>query len=130
MEKSLTSLVTTSIIENQNQFTYSAWNCSAIKALPIFKASGVDDIPAEFYKTNAALVAEILPPLIASCWDKEELFKDWNKGIKGDSSNCNNWTGIRVILSIHKLVAQVILERLKEHLYCCNSGWSGYICAD
>ena len=31
---------------------------SAIKALPNFKASGVDGIPADFYKTNPALVAK------------------------------------------------------------------------
>lgn len=30
---------------------------STIKALPNFKGSGVDDIPAEFYKINPVLIA-------------------------------------------------------------------------
>ena len=54
---------------------------------------------------------------------------------KRDPRNCNNWRGICVLPSIYKLVAKVILDRVKEHLYntidATQVGFRpGYSCAD
>ena len=113
----------------------------AVKTLPNNKAAGVDGIPAEFYKAQPGLAAEWLFPLIKACWEQEQYPQEWTEGIivkipkKGDPRDCNNWRGICVLPSVHKIVTKVILDRLKEHLYntvdAAQAGFRpGSSCAD
>ena len=37
---------------------------SAIKSIPSGEAAGIDGIPAEFYKSNAYMAAEVLQPIL------------------------------------------------------------------
>ena len=54
---------------------------------------------------------------------------------KGDPRDCNNWRGVCVLPSVYKIIAKVILERIKEHLYntidAAQAGFKpGSSCAD
>lgn len=95
----------------------------AIKWLPNNKAAGVDGIPAEFFKCHPEKAAELLCPLISTVWNNESFPSDWTEGIivkipkKGDLRLCDNWRGICVLPAVSKIVAKVILERLKQALY-------------
>ena len=91
----------------------------AIAALPNNKAAGVDGLPAEFFKAQPGLAADMLHPLINASWISEKFPDEWNEGFivkipkKGDLRDCNNWRGICVLPAIAKVIAKIILERLK-----------------
>ena len=57
-----------------------------------------------------------------SSWISEEFSEEWNKGIivkmskKGNLRDCNNWRGICVLRAIAKIIAKIILEKLKKML--------------
>ena len=46
---------------------------SAIKPIPSDKAAGIDGIPAEFYKSNPYMAAEVLHPILEEAWLSEEF---------------------------------------------------------
>ena len=95
----------------------------AIRSLPNNKAAGVDGLPAEFFKAQPMVAAGLLHPLIDATWVSEKFPEEWNEGIivkipkKGDLRDCNNWRGICVLPAIAKIIAKIILERLKNHIF-------------
>ena len=56
-----------------------------------------NNIPAEVFKVDPYLSADVLLPLFQEIWQKEKLPKEWKEGIiikipkKGDLSQCKNW---------------------------------------
>ena len=46
---------------------------SAIKAIPTFKAAGIDGITVEFSKSNPYMAAEVLQPILEEAWLSEML---------------------------------------------------------
>ena len=44
---------------------------SAIKSIPSGKDAGIDGIPAEFYKSNPDMTAEVLQPILEEVWLSE-----------------------------------------------------------
>ena len=44
---------------------------SAFKSIPSGKAAGIDGIPAEFYKSNLYMAAEVLQPILEETWLSE-----------------------------------------------------------
>jgi hypothetical protein len=94
----------------------------SIKALPNNKAAGIDGIPAEFFKACPEISAEKLLPLINFIWENESFPAEMKDGIiiklpkKGDLTQCNNWRGICVLPIASKIIARIILERVKTHL--------------
>lgn len=114
---------------------------ATIKQLPNGKAAGIDGIPSEIYKADSTLSAEILFPLITQVWEQESFPSEWKDGImvkiakKGNLKDCNNWRGICVLPAISKIIAKIILNRIKEHLEntitSAQAGFrSGFSCAD
>jgi len=57
--------------------------------------------------------------LIQHIWDTEEVPAEWQTGYivklpkKGDLSECKNWRGIQLLSIPSKVLARVILERIK-----------------
>ena len=76
---------------------------NAIKALENNKAPGPDNLNAKFFKTDPAITAEILFPLMTKVREDKRIPDDWNKATiiripkKGASNDCNKWCGITLL---------------------------------
>ena len=86
------------------------------------KASGVDEIPAEFLK---ALVSTddgltVLVDLCELCWSSKEVPNEWQLSRvrllfkKGDPADCGNYRPISLLCVGYKLLAAILLDRLKD----------------
>ena len=53
---------------------------SAIKSIPSGKAAAIDGIPAEFYKSNTYMAAEVLQLILEESWLSEAILKEWTFG--------------------------------------------------
>ena len=95
---------------------------SAINALKRSKAAGLDGLPAELFIAAPAVTADLLLPLVRKSWESETFPREWKKGMivkipkKGTRFECDNWRGICVLPTVAKVIAKIILERIKEHL--------------
>ena len=94
-----------------------------IKLLSSGKAPGSDTISAEIYQAGGPPVAEKLTELFHIMWRKQAIpqeFKDatiihlfkW----KGNPQACANHRGISLLSIAGKILAEVLLNRLNEHL--------------
>ena len=87
----------------------------AIASLPNNKAAGVDGLPAEFFKDQPAVAADLLYLLITTSWISDQFPEKWNEGIiveipkNFDLRDCDN--------CLLPVIAKIILERLKLHIY-------------
>jgi hypothetical protein len=94
----------------------------AIKHLKLNKASGPDNLPAEFFRTYPSTIANIMEPLLKKVWNSRQIPNDWKQGLiiklpkKGDLTECSNWRGITLLNVIGKILAIIIHNRLKEEL--------------
>ena len=94
----------------------------AIKSLKSGKAAGPDGIPPEALKADIQTSTEMLHPFLCKIWEQERVPEDWKRGHlvklpkKGDLSSCNNWRGIMLLSIPGKVLARIILERLKTTL--------------
>ena len=90
----------------------------AINHLKKGKAAGIDNIPAEFLKTDTTTVA-ILHSICNKMWQSGVWPTQWTKSItvplpkKGDLQNCSNYRTISLISHPSKVMLQIILQRLK-----------------
>lgn len=95
---------------------------TAIRLLKNNKAAGVDGVPAEFLKADPFATAELLLPLFQAIWEHETYPSEWKDGIivkvpkKGSLKHCNNWRGITLLSVFTKLMARIILERIKARI--------------
>lgn len=91
---------------------------AAISKLRSNKAAGADNIPAELFKADQALIASTLHPLIGQVWNEETIPISWKEGLivklpkKGNLQDCNNWRGITLLNIINKVLSHIILERM------------------
>ncbi len=92
----------------------------ALRKIKNGKAPGPDQIPPEVLKANPGVTYEILHDLFDSIWETEIIPEDWSLGYiiklpkKGDLSNCQNWRGIQLLSLPSKVLARVILERIRS----------------
>ena len=91
-----------------------------LKHCQAIKLRGIDGIPAKFFKTNQNQAACLQQPLIPEAWDNESFPSEWTDGIiikipkKSNLRECDNWRGICVIPVVYKIIAKLILERIKD----------------
>lgn len=84
------------------------------------KAAGPDGIPAEALKADIDTSVEMLHPLFAKIWEKEEGPTDWKEGYlvkipkKGDLSQCYNYRGIMLLSVPGKIFNRILLERIRR----------------
>lgn len=84
------------------------------------KAPGPDNIPPEALRADAGTTAEVMLDLLQHIWNTEEVPSDWRNGHivklpkKGDLSECKNWRGIQLLSLPSKILARLILERIKK----------------
>ena len=53
----------------------------AVASLPNNKAAEFDGLRAEFFKTQPAVAADLLDPLITTSWISEQFPEEWNEEI-------------------------------------------------
>ena len=91
----------------------------AIKSLKNGKASGIDNIPPEALKAGDDTIINWLHKLLNKMWTNEEIPDDWRRGLmiklpkKGDTTSCQNWRGITLLSIPSKVLASIILSRMK-----------------
>ena len=84
------------------------------------KAPGPDNLNAELFKTDPAIAAEILLPLMLKVWEDKQIPDDWNEATivripkKGALNNCNNWHGTTLLSIPSKSLAKIIINRLRR----------------
>jgi len=95
---------------------------AAIKHLKPNKASGLDNLPAEFFTTYPNTIADIVESLLKKEWESGRIPNDWKHGLiinlpkKDDLMECSNWRGLTLLNIIGKILATVIHNGLKEEL--------------
>lgn len=91
----------------------------AISKLKNNKAPGNDMIPSECLKDGGEILHKRIHRLILLIWENETIPNDWKESIivpihkKGDKRMCSNYRGISLISTTYKILANMVLERLK-----------------
>ena len=94
---------------------------TAVEKLKKKRASGPDDVPAEYWQTMVETTDGIawLTRLCNQCWKEESIPEDWHLANvvaihkKGDVENCDNYRLISLVCVSSKLMATLLLKRLK-----------------
>ena len=109
----------TQLVVNMNSINEEEVS-KAICRLKNGKAAGIDGVSAELLKNGGQTVIERLTKLCNEVWRKQTVPEDWKNGIiiplpkKGNLTDCNNWRGITLLSIPGKVLATVILERIKD----------------
>ena len=86
------------------------------------KTPGSDNIAPELLTMNPNVAANILHPLFRKIWEKQKIPVEGREGLlvklpkKGDISNCHKWRGITLLSIPSKVLARIILNRIKEQV--------------
>jgi len=93
----------------------------ALKATASGKAPGIDGIPSEVLKNGGQLLRRELLNLFNACLNSEKIPQDFKDATivtiykrKGDRAECGNHRGISLLAIAGKVLAKIILNRLKE----------------
>jgi hypothetical protein len=71
---------------------------------------------------NTEQTVEILQRLFNMIWEKEEIAKEWKEGViikipkKDDLTKCDNWKAITLLPTVPKVIARILLERIKPEI--------------
>jgi len=102
---------------------------NAIRRLKLGKASGLDEVVAEFLKTAVHIVSPFLTKLFNRLYDSGTFPDEWSKAVivplfkKGDTSNPENYRGISLLSIVSKVFTSILNKRLyqwaeSEHKIC------------
>ena len=93
----------------------------AIRRLKNNKASGVDCLPGELFKTGGETLVRYMHQLLRTIWLTESMPDVWNQSVicpvlkKGDPTRCENYRGISLISISYKVLSTILCERLKPY---------------
>ena len=93
----------------------------AIKQLKQRRASGPDDVPAEYWQAVAETEEGIktIMNLVNKCWHEERVPDEWHTANvscifkKGNVQDCDNYRPISLVCVAYKMYAGLLLNRLK-----------------
>ena len=95
----------------------------AVDKLKAGKAAGICGIPGELLKAGGADVIKGLHSVLCAVWESGIIPPDWIKGLvvpiwkgKGDQQDCNNYRGVTLLSVPGKVLAQLLLSRIRDHL--------------
>jgi hypothetical protein len=92
-----------------------------IKCLKNHKASGTDQVLAEFLKKGGETLWRIINHLIKLIWTQHKIPEEWSIGIiqpihkKGDKLECSNYRAITVLNVTYKVLSGILYNRLAEY---------------
>ena len=99
---------------------------AAIRSLPVDKAPGADNIPAELLKYGGKELVALITSLCQKIWETKTWPDEWTRSLviplpkKGNPRKCQNYRTISLISHSSKVMLKIILNRLKneaeEHL--------------
>ena len=96
---------------------------AAMKSLKNGKSPGKDSIPGEVLRCGGDEVLHRLHHLILDVWETEEVPQAWKDARivsihkkRGDKAECGNSRGISLLSISGKVLARVLLARLKRHI--------------
>ena len=94
---------------------------AAINCLKNNKAPGLDNLPAELFKTGCEELTTVLHQLIVRMWNEEKLPNEWMIGVicpihkKGCKVTCTNYRGISLLPSAYKVLSKILSTKLEPH---------------
>ena len=94
----------------------------AIEKLKMYKASGIDGIPAELIKSGGEKLREKIHRLLSLIWKQETLPNEWKESViipiykKGDKMDCNNYRGISLLSTSYKILTNILVSRQHRSL--------------
>jgi hypothetical protein len=94
----------------------------AFAKLKKYKSPGSDQIPAELIQAGGEILLSAIHKPINSVWNKEELSNQWKESIiapvnkEGDKTDCNNYRGIALLSTTHKILLNILLSRLGPYI--------------
>ena len=87
------------------------------------KAAGIYNINAELLKAGGEAMIRGLHTVMTAVWHSGTIPPDWKKGLvipiwkgKGDLQDCNNYHGITLLSVPGKVLAHLLLTRIRTHL--------------
>lgn len=98
---------------------------AAIRSHKNWKAPGSDNIPSELIKYGGDDMQNFIYRSCLRVWQEEKMPENWNEAIlkplhkKGDKTECNNYRGISLLNSVHKIFSKVLLNRLIPYAEEC-----------
>ena len=93
----------------------------AIEKLKSHKSPGTDQIPADLINAGDRTIRSETCKLIFSIVNKEELPEEWKESVivpiykKGDETNCSNDRGISLLLTMYKILSNILLSKLTPY---------------
>ena len=93
----------------------------AVSRLKNNKAPGLDNLPAEMFKTGCEELIIAIHKLIVQVWVEEELPEEWMTGVicpihkKGCKMTCTNYRGISLLPTAYKVLSKILSSRLEPH---------------
>jgi len=93
---------------------------AAITSMKRNKSPGVDNITAEEIQASGQHGVDILFNLCCKIWDMEEVPDCWKRSVivpvfkKQDKLCCDNYRGISLLPHCEKLLASIILQRIRQ----------------
>jgi hypothetical protein len=92
-----------------------------IKCIKNHKASGTNQILAEFLKKGGETLRRRIHHLIKLIWTQHKIPEEWSTGIiqpthkKGDKLECSNYRAITLLNVTYKVLSGILYNRLTEY---------------
>ena len=87
------------------------------------RAAGVCGVPAKLLKAGGESITRWLRTVIVQVWSTSVVPPDWRRGLvtpiykgRGDRMDCNNYRGITLLSVPGKVLAHLLLNRIRDHL--------------
>jgi hypothetical protein len=94
----------------------------AIEKLKRYKSPGSDQIPAELIEAGGKILCPKIHKLVNSIWRMEKFPDQWKESIilpihkKGDKTDCNNYCGISLLPTSHKILSNSLQSMLSPYI--------------
>ncbi|PSN37775.1 hypothetical protein C0J52_15856 [Blattella germanica] len=93
-----------------------------IEKLKMYKASGIDGIPAELKKSGEEKLRKKIHRLLNLIWKQEAFPNEWRESViiaiykKRDKTDCNNYRGISLLSTSYKISTNILVSRLTPYI--------------
>ena len=95
----------------------------ALESITMYKASGGDGIPVEFFQILKDDAVKVLHSICLQIWKTQQWPQDWKKSVfipipkKGNAKECTNYCTFALISHASKVMLKILQERLQQTLF-------------